>query len=380
VSIPFHTFILKIVSRCNLNCSYCFVYNLSDSRWRDQPPTMSPTTVKRVATRILEHCQAHKKTSVSIVFHGGEPLLSGIGHLQELVDTIDTAFVGSDIRPSIGIQSNGLLFTEEIGELLLRRRMSIGISIDGPPKVNDVYRVDHRGQPSSKLLEKKLELLTSPRYRSSFSGFLSVINIDTDPLEVFRYLDSFGPPAIDFLLPYDNHDRRPRGKEDFNATPYADWLIKVFDDWFDRKLTTSVRTFNNLIRLVLGAPSSVESVGLDPVDLIVVETNGDIEAVDSLKGTYDGATRLGLNVFDHNFDTALEHLAVQNRQNGAAGLCQQCRNCPVVSFCGGGYIPNRYSAERGFDNPSVFCTDLEKLIRHIYGKVVHEIARNKVTV
>jgi uncharacterized protein len=56
-----------------------------------------------------------------------------------LVDTIDTAFVGSGIRPSIGIQSNGLLFTEEIGELLLRRRMSIGISIDGPPKVNDVY-------------------------------------------------------------------------------------------------------------------------------------------------------------------------------------------------------------------------------------------------
>jgi uncharacterized protein len=199
-------------------------------------------------------------------------------------------------------------------------------------------------------------------------------------LAVFRYLDSFGPSAIDFLLPYDNHDRRPRGKEDFNATPYADWLIKVFDDWFDRKLTTSVRTFDNLIGLVLGAPSLVESIGLNPVDLIVVETNGDIEAVDSLKGTYDGATRLGLNVFDHNFDTALEHLAVQNRQNGASGLCQQCQNCPVVSFCGGGYIPNRYSAERGFDNPSVFCADLEKLIRHIHGKVVHEIVSTKVMV
>jgi uncharacterized protein len=290
-----------------------------------------------------------------------------------VVDTIDMAFLDSGIKPSIGIQSNGLLFTEEIGELLLRRRASIGVSIDGPPEVNDLYRVDHRGQPSSQLLEKRLELLTSSRYRPIFSGFLSVINISTDPLAVFRYLDSFGAPAIDFLLPYDNHDRRPPGKEDFNATPYADWLIKIFDYWFDRKLTTKVRMFDNLIGLVLGAPSVVESVGLDPVDLIVVESNGDIEAVDSLKGTYDGATRLGLNVFDHDFDTALEHLAVRNRQNGAVGLCQECRNCPVVSFCGGGYIPNRYSAERGFDNPSVFCTDLEKLIRHIHGKVTCEI-------
>ena len=66
---------------------------------------------------------------------------------------------------------------------------------------------------------------------------------------------------------------------------------------------------------------------------------------------------------------ASQHLAVQNRQKGAAALCQQCQTCPVLAFCGGGYLPNRYSAARGFDNPSVFCTDLETLIRHIHARV-----------
>jgi len=330
---------------------------------------MSPDTALQTVSRIREHCEAHRKKTVSIIFHGGEPLLGGLKHLQELTQIVDTIFEDSGITPVIGLQSNGLLFTPEIGDLLLQKRASIGISIDGPPEINDIFRVDHSGRPSTKRLEEKLGLLLSPPYRQLFSGFLSVINVSTDPLAAFRYLDSFNPPDIDFLLPYDNHDRRPAGKEDFDATPYADWLIKIFDYWFEHKLTTKVRMFDSFIRLILGAPSLVESIGLEPVDLIVVETNGDIEAVDSLKGTYEGATHLGLNVFDHDFEIASEHIAVKNRQKGAGALCQKCQNCAVVRFCGGGYLPNRYSSARGFDNPSIFCNDLEKLIRHIHSKV-----------
>lgn len=378
MSVPFHTFILKVASRCNLNCSYCFVYNLGDSRWQKQPPLMSPNTARQTLSRIREHCEAHRKKTVSIIFHGGEPLLGGLRHLQELTQIVDNVFEGSSVTPNIGLQSNGLLFTPEIGDLLIQKRASIGISIDGPPEINDLFRVDHSGRPSTKKLEEKLDLLLSAPYRHIFSGFLCVINVSTDPLAVFRYLDSFSPPDIDFLLPYDNHDRRPPGKEDFDATPYADWLIKIFDHWFERKLTTKVRIFDSFIRLILGAPSLVESIGLEPVDLIVVETNGDIEAVDSLKGTYEGATHLGLNVFDHDFEFASNHIEVQNRQKGAGVLCQKCQDCPVVHFCGGGYLPNRYSSTRGFDNPSVFCADLEKLIRHIHSKVSYAIRETRV--
>jgi uncharacterized protein len=380
MSVPFHTFILKVASRCNLNCTYCFVYNLADSRWQQQPALMSRDTAWQAVSRIREHCEAHEKKTVSVIFHGGEPLLGGVKHLRELSEVVDDVFHDSGIMPTIGLQSNGLLFTSEVGDLLLQKHASMGISIDGPPEINDLYRLDHSGRPSSTKLEEKLHLLLSDRYRPLFSGFLCVINVSADPLAVFRYLDSFNPPDIDFLLPYDNYDRRPRGKENFDATPYADWLIKIFDYWFERKLSTKIRIFDSFIRLVLGAQSLVESIGLEPVDLIVVETNGDIEGVDSLKGTYEGATCLGLNVFDHDFDIASQHIAVRNRQMGSDALCQKCQACQVLCFCGGGYLPNRYSAERGFDNPSIFCTDLEKLIRHIHSRVSCAMQEAKVNV
>jgi len=126
--------------------------------------------------------------------------------------------------------------------------------------------------------------------------------------------------------------------------------------------------------LMFGVPGGVEAVGLDPVDLIVVETNGEIEAVDSLKSTYDGATKLGFNVFDNQFDEVASHFAVRSRQLGAEALCQTCQDCPVVQVCGGGYIPHRYSPEgNSFKNPSIYCADLEKMIRHIHAVVSNDL-------
>ena len=45
--LPFHTFIWKIASRCNLNCTYCFVYNMADQRWREQPAFMSDAVARQ---------------------------------------------------------------------------------------------------------------------------------------------------------------------------------------------------------------------------------------------------------------------------------------------------------------------------------------------
>ncbi len=362
--LPFHTYLWKIASRCNLNCTYCYVYNLADQRWRLQPHFMSEEVARQTARRIFEHLRAHDKNDFRIVLHGGEPLLGGLSHLQMVMDVIDSTFEGFDY--TVGMQSNGLLFTPEIGEFMLSRRMNVGVSLDGPPKYNDVYRVDHQGRPSSAMLEARLATLLSERYRKVFAGFLCVINIDNDPVEVTDYLLSFDPSGVDFLFPLDNHDRRPHGKEhDLNATPYGDWLIDSFDRWWERAPHVPVRIFDSIVRQSFGAPSLVESLGLDPIDLVVVETNGEIEGVDSLKGAFDGATRLGYNVFEHDFDTVARDAAVQRRQLGLGEVCETCRQCPVVPICGGGYVPHRYSSARGFDNPSVYSSDLMKLILHI---------------
>jgi uncharacterized protein len=369
-----HSFIWKIASRCNINCTYCYVYNLADARWRGQPAYMSREVARQTSLRIREHCEVHNKRDASIVFHGGEPLMGGAALLDELGSTIAETFAGSSIEVKIGIQSNGLLFTPEIGELMLRRRMSIGVSLDGPPNVNDAHRVDKKGQGTSAELERRLALLLSPRYRPLFRGFLCVIDVHADPVSVVDYLLSYCPPSIDFLLPLDNHDRLPVGKtSDRNATPYGDWLISCFDHWISCSTSARVRFFDAIIKGFVGAPTGVESVGVDPVDLIVVESNGEIEGVDCLKASFDGATRLGYDVFRHSFETVCGDMAVLARQMGVDALSQECRDCSLVRVCGGGYLPHRYSSERGFDNPSIYCADLTKLIRHVGATVLAEL-------
>lgn len=370
--LPFHTFLWKISSRCNLNCSYCYVYNRADQRWRTQPSLMTREVATLVASRMREHLESHGKRDASIVFHGGEPLLGGLDHLAMLVEVIAIAFEGSGITLSVGMQSNGLLFEREIGRFMSDVGMSIGISIDGPPAVNDRYRLDHRGQPTSLALEEKLGVLTT-EFRDIFSGFLCVIDPTHPARETTRYLLSYEPRGIDFLFPLDNHDRRPFGKEYIEATPYGDWLCEAFDYWLETPNRTEVRIFTSIMRMLCGHSTQVESLGLLPVDLIVVETNGELEAVDSLKAVFEGATSLGYSVHSNQFNEVAADLRVQSRQLGADGLAEACQQCPIVHVCGGGYLPHRYSHSNGFDNPSIYCSDLKRIIYHIHARLQAKI-------
>jgi uncharacterized protein len=98
---------------------------------------------------------------------------------------------------------------------------------------------------------------------------------------------------------------------------------------------------------------------------VVVETDGAIEQVDSLRSAYAGAAETGLDVFRNSFDEALRHPGVVARQLGERALATECRECPVGRVCGGGNYVHRYAPGTGFRHPSVYCADLERLVRHI---------------
>src|SRR5580700_6797586 len=82
---PFCEFIVKIHSRCDLSCDYCYMYEMADQSWRDQPRSMSPETVQLTAWRIGEHARSHHLPDVTLILHGGEPLLAGRDLISRLV-------------------------------------------------------------------------------------------------------------------------------------------------------------------------------------------------------------------------------------------------------------------------------------------------------
>ena len=104
--VPFQQFILKIHSRCNLSCSYCYVYEMADQAWRQLPRQMSRAVAAQAVRRIGEHARQHGLPSVDVILHGGEPLLAG---RTGWPNWSGRCAAEVPARVNIGVQTNGTL-------------------------------------------------------------------------------------------------------------------------------------------------------------------------------------------------------------------------------------------------------------------------------
>ncbi|MFD4736326.1 FxsB family cyclophane-forming radical SAM/SPASM peptide maturase [Streptomyces virginiae] len=366
---PIRQFVLKTRSRCNLACTYCYVYEMADQGWREQPPAMTPATIARAAQRIAEHAAAHDLPRVDLVLHGGEPLLSAPAQLAAPVDAVRTAVAGAApaTRVTATVQTNGTLLTRGRLTALAAAGIRVGVSLDGGLPAHNTRRVDHAGRPGFASAARGLRLLA--RHPQSYAGVLCVVDLDQDPIETYESLLAFDPPSVGLLLPLANWSSPPPGHHP-GRTPYADWLLAVFERWWhDGVRRTRIRLFEEIIALLLGLPTTTETLGLTPAATAVIETDGSIEQADSLKSAYEGAAATGMTLDTHSFDQLLDHPGLAARQLGRDALAGWCRACELVDVCGGGHYPHRYRAGEGFRRPSVYCADLQRLIRHIAAAV-----------
>lgn len=361
-------FVLKLHSRCNLACSYCYIYEGPDQSWRDKPGTMSPETIALTASRIAEHVGTHRPPWIEVVLHGGEPLMAGLPVLRNAAETIRAA-VPDTTAVRLIVQTNGLLLTEQMLEGLDALGILVAVSIDGSASDNDRRRRFRDGRGSFDAVSTGLRMLTSERFRHLFVGFLSVIDLESDPLAVYEALTVWDPPTVDLLLPHRTWaDPPPPGAR------YAAWLSEVFDHWYRSGSATGVRVFDEIIAVLLGARTGTTAIGAGPVQHVTVETDGSLEADDILKIAYPGAPETGLTLAHHSFDDYLATPALLDRRSGIDALCRECRECPIVGVCGGGTYPHRFRPGHGFANPSAYCHDLMAVISHIKEAIIGDLS------
>jgi uncharacterized protein len=362
--VPFREFVVKIHSRCDLACDYCYMYEMADQSWRDRPRGMSTEVARYTAMRIGEHARSHRIPSVALILHGGEPLLAGPEFIAGLVRATEAA-VGSGVEVDVRIQTNGTGLTDSYLPLLRDLGVRVAVSLDGDARSHDRHRRFASGRGSYAAVAAGLDRLTRPSFRHLFSGLLCTIDLGNDPVSTYKALAEFDPPKIDFLLPHGTWAAPPPGRRPgAEDTPYADWLIDIFDHWYSAPLTR-IRLFEDIMQLLLGADTSSEMLGLSPNRIIVIETDGAIELADNLKVAYHAAGMTGLSVAANALDDALLLPGVVARQLGPRSLSPQCRACDIRRVCGGGLYAHRYRPGSGFYNPSIYCPDLMKLIGHI---------------
>lgn len=363
--VPVDTFILKVASRCNIACKYCYMYMFEDQSFNSQPLTMSTQTAHLAAQRIHQHVTCHALPQVNVILHGGEPLTAGYDFFQQVVPILRDE-ISQDTKLTISMQTNGILLNKRWLDILAMLDVKIGISLDGLPGYHDELRVTHNGKGTYHLVRRAIDLCQSdPRFAGNI-GLLSVINPHADPLATFHHFLDLGVQSLDFLFP----DQTYETYTTVDGTPYADWLIAIFDEWLEMDdPAVAIRIFYNFIGLLFGIPQHLDIWSTEPISSAVIETDGDIEPLDVLKICGHNFTKVGLNVRTNKIDDLYNSNLLAILQGGYESLCSKCQECDIMEICGGGYVPWRYAKTNGFNNPAVYCRDLYKLISHIRGRV-----------
>lgn len=371
-------FVLKVASRCNLNCSYCYMYNLGDKTYMNQPKFMSLETITALAERLESYGNAANIRNMQIVFHGGEPLLLDRNYYDSCLKIFREKAPG--INLSYIVQTNGVSLDKDWYDWLQANQVKVGISIDGPESFHDAHRKFHNGKGSYREVADAVKL----GVHHGLVGILSVLNINIPVQEYYQEMKELGIGSLNLLFPDGHYDRLPDafdktrfGRDDY--TPFADWLIELFTVWKNDKERPSIKLFEHLLEMLMGEEDiGNQAFGLNNNGVVVIETNGGIEVTDSLRACYEGITRNEYNVSTHHIEDIFNDLLFEVYYHSHEMVSGQCLNCPVYDFCGGGFLGSRYAYRNGFDNPTIYCKDIVRLVSFLQNDLINGLPEETV--
>ena len=371
--------IFKIAGRCNINCSYCYMFNLVDQSYADQPVRPSEKTVDSLFDWIDHYTTTKGLNSFHIALHGGEPLLAGVQLVTYIGEKTRYARQSTGKQISLSLLTNGLLLNETWFECLTEFDISFGISLDGPREVHDEFRLDKAGKGTHQKVESMIRhLVAHPEIAPTFSkSALAVIRPGLSGRELVHYFHRLGLAKVDFLLPDQNHcfGSDCYGKPTHGGE-YAKVLIDAYEAW--REIDDPdfhIRKFELLILAMFGYPIALDSIGMGPITVFTVEANGEIEPVDSMKICGDRFTKSGCNIRDwtnHDIEEIpLIKLGLQKDLLTPAS----CLSCRFLKQCGSGYLPHRFDGQEFRE--TVYCSDMKSLCAHIGDSVRKEVSAAK---
>lgn len=360
----FHTAIIKLTARCNLDCTYCYVFNQADKTYTRVPKAMPIATALECLDRIHRHAAGELHSGrFSIVLHGGEPTLWPLASLRTFLDRVEQ-IRNEGIDLAVGMQSNGVRLRAPLLELLDEHGVRIGISLDGPKANNDHFRVDHAGRGSYDQIMRSVSTAIESGYGHLLAGFLAVAQPTISPTTFLDWADSLPIRRLDVLWPIEfNYDHPPWTGTDLASyarrPTYGAWFADLFAEWWRRNdPTLEIRHFYQVIQVLLGGTEHTDTIVNDVLDMFVINTDGQVEYPDYFRSFADGACRTPFNVATDDLDTVAADPVFDFCLHLGDHRPSECDGCPCVRECGGGFLPGRMREGETLPRErSVLCLD-----------------------
>ena len=182
--VPLSTMVLNVTNQCNLSCTYCYEYGedkIVQTENGRQPKWMSEET----ARESVEFLMRESGSVAHLTFFGGETLLN-FRILQFTVAYAKrrAAELGKGI--DFSLTTNATLLKPEVIEFLAEHNFGVTISMDGPPDLQNKFRVFKTGAGSYDLIVPNIKALLA-RHRSRPIG--ARVTLTRETLEVRRIYD-----------------------------------------------------------------------------------------------------------------------------------------------------------------------------------------------
>jgi uncharacterized protein len=355
----FNFVLVKLASRCNINCTYCYWFR--DPEVYNKPPVLTLDAEDQFCARLEQHIHKYELDQFLLVFHGGEPLLFPKYRFCDLQNKLSDIERRTGCKIERGLTTNAILIDEEWTSLFKAHDVNVTVSLDGPPEINDKQRVDFKGRGTLAATLRGLDCL---RAAGIEPGLISVCNPSTDPERIVAYIvEELGILHFDILPPDATHSDNP--------PPIADYFIRLFDVWFDRYAERGVRisTLDAMIRGLTGHLSASDTIGLGPIYTVTLMTDGALEALDVLRIAGAGSTASNANVRDNALQDVQNDPIWREAFHASMNLAEVCRKCELLDSCGGGHLAQRWSPQRRFDNPSVYCESWKRIFDRIWRRI-----------
>ena len=361
---------------CNLDCTYCYYLekeNLYAKQGRDF--RMEDSVLEAYIRQFIE---AQADGPLSFAWQGGEPTLLGIPFFERVV-ALQEKYANGRVVENV-LQTNGTLLNDEWAAFFARNHFLVGLSIDGPARLHDAYRVDKGGQPTHARVMRGLGYLKA--HNVEFNT-LTVVNRENSrhALEVYRFLKEIGSKYLQFIPVVEQLAYEPDPNGLVLLKPYArqqsrvsDWSVEplqfglflsdIFDEWVRKDVgKTFVQIFDVALESWSGLPQSLCVFSPKCGRALAVEHNGDLYSCDHF--VYP-ENKLG-NLMQRNLSAMLTS-PQQSRFGNAkeASLPSDCKQCDVRFACNGECPKHRFlSTADGEYGLNYLCAGYKHFFRHI---------------
>lgn len=346
---PINILIKPASSACNMACKYCFYRDVAEHREQAFEGMLSLQKMERVIRAGMEYADH----SCSFAFQGGEPTLAGLDFYRGVVE-LQKKYARSGLEIHNAIQTNGMLIDEEWAAFLAENRFLVGLSLDGPAELHNLNRLDTVGEGTFNRVMRAARLME--KHGVEFNILCVVTGRNARSVEkIYRFYRRQGFRWLQFIPCLDSLEQQ-RGEEKYHlsAENYGDFLIRLFDLWYEdlqRGEYISIRHLDNWLSILLGGqPEACSMTGQCAVQF-VVEGDGGVYPCDFY--VLD-EWRMG-TVGESSFAEMQRGEVAARFIQASLRVPDKCRRCRWYGLCRNGCRRNRMTLLAGEVDRNCYC-------------------------